>query len=336
MAAKAKVQVTISRVVDIASVIRYYLLQSSTTAAPTKPTANPPGGNWTTTEPSYTNGSTNSLYFVDITSFTNGTWKCSEVSKSSSYEAAKAAYAKAYAVEGELALYVKKDANDQIVSMINASANQIALKSNRLTIDSDNFKLAADGTITATGANLRGDLFLDNGVRIKQASTAEGEGDDSGYCIAWEVEDGISHTSRLCTPMGTRFGSDVLVEGELYFKDLNTPVNDVVVADGTSADWYWRKWASGKAECWSWWTALYANAYVLNRRVTLPFAFTDIFCTLATINDRGQDAASAIHWNCKAEPSGTSQVVLSVHNANGGFGQGSALKCSLEVRGRWK
>lgn len=57
--------------------------------------ANPPGGNWTSTEPSYSAGSTNTLYFVDCTVFTNGNFRYSSVSKSSSYEAAKQAYNKA-------------------------------------------------------------------------------------------------------------------------------------------------------------------------------------------------------------------------------------------------
>lgn len=95
MVIKAKAEITISRIVDIDHVTTYYLLQSSTAAAPTKPTANPPGGNWQTTEPSYTSGSTNTLYFVDLTVMTNGSYSYSAVSKSSSYEAAKVAYNKA-------------------------------------------------------------------------------------------------------------------------------------------------------------------------------------------------------------------------------------------------
>lgn len=99
MAVKAQVSITISHLIDISSITRYYLLQSSTSAAPAKPTTNPPSSSWTTTEPSYTSGSTNTLYFVDCTEFTNGAFKYSEVSKSSSYEAAKEAYNKATAVE---------------------------------------------------------------------------------------------------------------------------------------------------------------------------------------------------------------------------------------------
>lgn len=104
----AKAEITISRIVDIASVTRYYKLQSSTASAPAKPTTNPPSG-WATAEPSYTSGSTNTLYFVDQTIFTNGTFSYSTVSISSSYEAAKEAYNKAQAA-GDAA----SDANDKI------------------------------------------------------------------------------------------------------------------------------------------------------------------------------------------------------------------------------
>lgn len=95
MVVKAKCEITLYRVVDIDKVTRYYLLQSSTATTPSKPTANPPGGNWKTTEPSYTSGSTNTLYFVDLTMMTNGSFSYSAVSKSSSYEAAKEAWNKA-------------------------------------------------------------------------------------------------------------------------------------------------------------------------------------------------------------------------------------------------
>lgn len=94
----SKTEITLTRVVDIASNVRYYKLESSTAVAPSKPTENPPS-DWSTTEPSYTSGSTNTLYFVDCTIYSNGTFKYSDVSKSSSYEAAKEAYNKAQAAQ---------------------------------------------------------------------------------------------------------------------------------------------------------------------------------------------------------------------------------------------
>lgn len=84
------------------NVTRYYILQSSTAAAPSKPTTNPPPSGWTDTEPTYTSGSTDSLYFCDLTVFSDGTWAYSEVSKSSSYEASKEAYNKAAAAQDDI------------------------------------------------------------------------------------------------------------------------------------------------------------------------------------------------------------------------------------------
>ena len=100
MAVKAKAEITLATIRDVQSVTRYYLLQSSS-SAPSKPTMNPPGGNWVRTEPSYTSGSTNSLYSTDLTVFSDGSFAYSDVSLSSSYEAAKTAYNKAAAAEGK-------------------------------------------------------------------------------------------------------------------------------------------------------------------------------------------------------------------------------------------
>lgn len=97
MAVKAVGSITVASITDVASTTRWYLLQSSTLAAPAKPTASPPGGSWAATEPTYAEGSTNSLYTCDLTVFSDGTWAYSSVSLSSSYEAAKAAYNKALA-----------------------------------------------------------------------------------------------------------------------------------------------------------------------------------------------------------------------------------------------
>lgn len=94
MAVKASATITLSFMVDVKAVYRYYKLQASTASAPSVPTTATPSG-WTDTEPTYTEGSTNTLYFVDKTVFTNDEFVYSRVSVSSSYEAAKVAYNKA-------------------------------------------------------------------------------------------------------------------------------------------------------------------------------------------------------------------------------------------------
>lgn len=89
----ARNSITLHHLRDITTVVWYYRLQASTASPPAKPTTETPSG-WSTTEPSYTEGSTNSLYVVQKTTFSDGTFEYSDVSLSTSYEAAKAAYNK--------------------------------------------------------------------------------------------------------------------------------------------------------------------------------------------------------------------------------------------------
>ena len=121
MSIKASASVTLSSIRDLQSCTRYYLLQSSTLSPPSKPTAKPPGGSWVTTEPSYTAGSTNSLYFCDLNVFSDGDYAYSDVSLSSSYEAAKTAYNRAVAA-GEVAAEALSSV-DCIVGTQTASTN---------------------------------------------------------------------------------------------------------------------------------------------------------------------------------------------------------------------
>lgn len=69
----------------------------------------------------------------------------------------------------ELSLKVGKDDKDQIVSMLKASAKNIDIKSNRLTITSDYFTLSADGKIKATDGEFSG-AITSNDVKITGGS----------------------------------------------------------------------------------------------------------------------------------------------------------------------
>lgn len=65
-------------------------------------------------------------------------------------------------IKAELELKVSTDDNDQIISMINASADVITLNSNRLIINSTFFSLSEDGNITATGGDIGGFVLNSN------------------------------------------------------------------------------------------------------------------------------------------------------------------------------
>mgnify|MGYP007008491463 CR=1 FL=1 len=143
--ARAKAEITITHLVDISSVTRYYLLQSSTVAAPSKPTIHPPPSTWTLTEPSYTSGSTSTLYFVDCTVFTNATFRYSAVSKSSAYEAAKAAYNKAAAVETRMTF---------AETQISQNKSAIELKASKTDITA-----VSEGNLIVNGFGLNKDNY---------------------------------------------------------------------------------------------------------------------------------------------------------------------------------
>lgn len=162
MAVKASAHITLTLVAEIDAYYRYYLLQSSTLAKPSKPTTKPPSSSWDDVEPTYTAGSTNSLYFVDLTIFSDGTWSYSDVSLSSSYEAAKAAYNKAANTENNLSnnYYTKTetDANlttssDRITATVTANTSRIETLSQSL-----------DGVANSTSESLR--LIEENTTQI--------------------------------------------------------------------------------------------------------------------------------------------------------------------------
>ena len=162
---KAKAEITMFNVKDVKSVTRYYLLQSSTASAPTKPTTITPGGSWSTTEPSYTSGSTNTLYFVDLTIMSDGkTFSYSDVSKSSSYEAAKAAYNKATNVETTMTKFKQTSEGwqmnwDKILNGKEANTNK---HTDYITFKDGNIKLG-DSASTKTLEISNEDVQIRNG-----------------------------------------------------------------------------------------------------------------------------------------------------------------------------
>ena len=100
-------------------------------------------------------------------------------------------------LSASLSLKIGKDDNDQIVSMINASANVINLKSNRLIIDSTNFGLDENGTATIKGT-------LDYEYGNYMASI-------------------ISHDANnrpMLTMYSGEFGGDLTVDGILYAENI--------------------------------------------------------------------------------------------------------------------
>ena len=200
MAVKAKAEITISRIVDVEKVTTYYLLQSSTATAPSKPADGAAiGSNWSKTEPSYSSGSTMTLYFVTQTVLSNGTIKYSEVSKSSSYEAAKEAWNKANAAQN-----TANNANDKI-NGLQVGGRNLALRTKdfkrgsnywdineafSITNGEDGFSIAS---ISVTG---RSDLHWARIIPHNYIKRAEA---DSGITVSFDFMcDDLSKLDHSC------------------------------------------------------------------------------------------------------------------------------------------
>lgn len=178
--ARAKAEITISHIIDIKNVTRYYLLQSSTLTTPIKPTTYPPDSSWKLTEPSYTTESTNTLYFVDCTVFTNDTFKYSDVSKSSSYEAAKAAYNKATNAQNTA------DSANQYVT--NAKNNYGYQYKYTLTINGDSTSLYYPVILRGGDQNVMRELMVTRAYSDKAPSDWNGHPSSKGISLLLKIK----------------------------------------------------------------------------------------------------------------------------------------------------
>lgn len=243
MAVKTKDSITVYHVMDIDSVTWYYKLQPSTAAAPAKPTTDPPPSGWVTAEPTYTEGSTNSLYIVEKTVYSDGTFTYSDVSLSSSYEAAKTAYNKSVAAQAVAA-------NAQTVA---ANAAKTATK--YITDLTDGIFVAPEGqgpndTQTPTGWKIQDALeLLQTGISYIWAGITNGV---AGVRIGKQDEGNVFLSGsgyvdvRKSSTVLAHFGYDegIALDGSIqvapYYnlgiRKANTTIGNYSTAEGYSTE----------------------------------------------------------------------------------------------------
>ena len=235
MAVKASVQITISKVIDIYACYRYYKLQSSTLAKPAKPTTNPPSG-WSDTEPAYVSGSTNTLYFVDCNVYSDKSFSFSEVSKSSSYEAAKDAWNKA-----------NKALNDTIVSVdveyyLSTSATSLSGGSWSTTAPTwVDGKYMWSRTVTVDGIGSKTYSPNQNGVCIAGAKGSTGAAGKGVTSIVEQYYKSTSATSLTGGSWSTTYpgwenGKYIWTRSVITYTDETTSTTTAVCVTGTKGD----------------------------------------------------------------------------------------------------
>lgn len=128
-------------------------------------------------------------------------------------------------VQADLELTIGKDENDQIISMINASADVINLTGNRLTLGSDNCTITKDGTITAKNALLSGSF------RCGDYISKQGQ-----FFYASNTGDCGAQTLKLYTSLGigTEVGTDQ------YFAEMTSSPDEFLAYFGLDSSNYMR------------------------------------------------------------------------------------------------
>jgi hypothetical protein len=116
-------------------------------------------------------------------------------------------------------------------------------------------------------------------------------------------------------------------------------MSDYVVAQGTSGDWSYRKWNSGKAECWycQWLTPIASginpatnmpHSYMQN--FTLPFSFTDTMYSVNANLQHGNGYGIIVRMNI------TSKTVFNLIWDANSIVNDASIRMSIYVTGKWK
>ena len=122
-------------------------------------------------------------------------------------------------LDASLELKLGRDENDQVVSMINASADQIVLRGNRLIVECSNFELDALGR-----AHIVDSLLFDS-----EDGTVEVMGHDAKYNIALLENIGIDwNTVKVYNvPKAETVGVGYSILTSLDLRDINKSIDDI-------------------------------------------------------------------------------------------------------------
>jgi len=108
-------------------------------------------------------------------------------------------------ISAQLETKVDVEDNDQVVEMVNNADAVVRLIGRRITIESDNFTLNEDGTITATNANISGVINVKDGGKVGNWNVTDGSMyatfEAGGLTKAiWLGDDGVRLYDDFSTP----------------------------------------------------------------------------------------------------------------------------------------
>ena len=121
-------------------------------------------------------------------------------------------------LSANLELKIDKDDNDQIISMINASADRITLSAGRLVINSGNFKLDENGNVKCTNGEFQGNITLREGndISIQTDDNMKSMSLDYSGLVFYDSNNNI--TAEITRSyISNKDGASVYIQGNSYF-----------------------------------------------------------------------------------------------------------------------
>ena len=121
---------------------------------------------------------------------------------------------------------------------------------------------------------------------------------DGGYDSVDFNSTGIIDISYGGTGATTQEEALENILGNSIIPDRNLPLSDYVIETGTSDIWVYRKWNSGKAECWGQASFSPSKATTLTyKTLTLPFPFYSVYPFCST---RSMAQINVFNFGCAA------------------------------------
>lgn len=229
---------------SVESNIRYYLLQSEDLEAPAAPTEYPPPETWTDTEPEFNEENIGNLYTVDCTVFSDGTWAYTDVSLSTSYEAAKAAYNKAKEVSQELI-----ETSSQILQTSEEIALRIAAGYTTVS-DFEIYKKKIENALRIDEKGFSFDFMqsIFNGLKSDLASLGGEVATQKKFIRLENGEIVIGQSGENASPITsvyTNEGMEIRFNGETIARYVGGAMEVTNIFAGNQVA-YWHQWATRK------------------------------------------------------------------------------------------
>lgn len=229
---------------SVESSIRYYLLQSEDIEAPVAPTEYPPPETWTETEPEFNEENIGNLYTVDCTVFSDGAWAYTDVSLSTSYEAAKAAYNKAKEVSQELI-----ETSSQILQTSEEIALRIAAGYTTVS-DFEIYKKKIENALRIDEKGFSFDFMqsIFNGLKSDLASLGGEVATQKKFIRLENGEIVIGQSGENASPITsvyTNEGMEIRFNGETIARYVGGAMEVTNIFAGNQVA-YWHQWATRK------------------------------------------------------------------------------------------